>query len=99
MTKNVPFVVTVVVTMLFSLYMLLDPTEWLQKFMDLTAMSMDYELKLLAMGLVGFVTAYYAERHVFPGLARYVGKLKRVLRPSHQKKRKRYKEILEEMRQ
>jgi cation-transporting ATPase 13A2 len=99
MTKNVPFVVTVVVTMLFSLYMLLDPTEWLQKFMDLTAMSQDYELKLLAMGLVGFVTAYYAERHVFPGLARYIGKLKRVVRPSHQKKRKRYKEILEEMRQ
>jgi cation-transporting P-type ATPase 13A2 len=93
----VPFVVTIVVTLLISLYMLLDPAEWLSNFMDLTEMSLEFELILLVLAAIGFAVAYIAERRIFPTLAKYIGRLKRVLRPSHQKKRKRYKVILEEM--
>jgi cation-transporting P-type ATPase 13A2 len=94
---TVPFAVTIVVTLLMSLYMLLDPARWLSDFMDLTEMTLDFELILLVMAAIGFVVAYVAERRVFPVLAKYIGRLKRRLRPSQQKKRKRYKEILEEM--
>lgn len=93
----VPFVVTIAVTLLMSLYMLLDPAEWLSKFMDLTEMSLDFELTLLALAAVGFAIAYVAERRLFPIMAKWMGQLKSLLKPSRQKKRKRYKEILEEM--
>ena len=77
--------------------MLLDPAEWLSKFMDLTEMSLDFELMLLALAAIGFAIAYVAERRIFPVMARYIGRLKRTLRPSYHKRRKRYKVILEEM--
>lgn len=97
MRNNVPFCVTIVITLLFSLYMLLDPARGLQSFMDLTDMKLDYELFLLALAIVGFIIAYLAERHLFPAMARWIGKLKKVARPSHPKKRKQYKEIIEAM--
>lgn len=78
--------------------MLLDPAQWLADFMDLTEMSLDYELILLVLAIVGFVVAYCAERYLFPVMAKWVGKLKGLLRPSQQKKRKEYKEILADMR-
>ncbi len=80
-----------------SLYMLLDPAKWLSDFMDLTEMSLEFELILLALAALGFAAAYVAERNIFPVMAKHIGRVKRRLRPSHQKKRKRYKEILEEM--
>jgi cation-transporting P-type ATPase 13A2 len=94
----VPFCVTVVAVLLISLYMLLDPAQWVANFMDLTEMSLDYKLFLLGLALIGFVVAYFAERHIFQLLAKYIGRLNRRLRPSHPKKRKRYKEVLEEIR-
>lgn len=97
MRKNVPFCVTIVVTLLFSLYMLLDPASGLQSFMDLTDISLDYALFLLALAAVGFVVAYSAERYVFPALAKAIGRAKKVLRSAHPKKRKQYKVIREEM--
>lgn len=97
MTANVPFVVTIVVAILISLYMLLDPAKWLSDFMDLTEMSLDYELFLLALATAGFAGAYLAERYFLPLLARYVGRLKSYLRPSHPKKRKQYKLIAEDI--
>ena len=80
-----------------SLYMLLDPARWLADFMDLTEMSLNYELFLLVLAVIGFGIAYGAERYLLPAMAKFVGRLNRILRPSHQKKRKQYKEILEAM--
>ena len=97
MRKNVPFCVTLVVTLAISLYMLLDPARPIQKFMDLTNMSLGYEGFLLALGIVGFIIAYLAEQYFFQALAKWIGKMKKVLRPSHPKKRKQYKEIIEHM--
>jgi cation-transporting P-type ATPase 13A2 len=90
-------VVTIVVTLLISLYMLLDPAEWLSDFMDLTEMSLDFELILLLLAGLGFAVAYVAERHLFPIMAKYLGRVRRALRPTDRKKKKRYKEILDEM--
>ncbi|KIV85541.1 hypothetical protein, variant 1 [Exophiala sideris] len=97
LTTNVPFCVTIAVASLISLYMLLDPAKWLADFMDLTEMSLDFELFLLALAVAGFALSYLAERHFFPGLAKYIGRLKQKLRPSHPKIRKKYKVIIEDI--
>ncbi|KIW47204.1 hypothetical protein, variant [Exophiala oligosperma] len=97
MTKNVPFCVTLAVASLISLYMLLDPAIWLSNFMDLTEMSLGYELFLLALAAAGFALAYLAERNIFPIMAKYLGRLKLKLRPKHPKIRKKYKVIYEDI--
>lgn len=97
MNTNGPFCVTLVIALSISLYMLLDPAEWLESFMDLTEMDLDYKIFLLALALGGFVLAYLAEQYVFPRLAKQIGRLNKRLRPGHQKQRKQYKEIREDI--
>ncbi|KAI9750468.1 MAG: hypothetical protein M4579_006458 [Chaenotheca gracillima] len=98
MTDNVPFVVTIVVTLIISTYMLFDPAVWLQRFMELTDMSMNFKLFLVVLAVGGFACSWIAEKHVLPRLAKVIGKANQKLRPSHRKKRKLYKTLLEEMR-
>lgn len=80
------------------MYMLFDPAQWLSRFMQLTYMSMDFELSLLLLAAIGFAIAWSAERYLFPHLARFIGRLKKQLKPSRQKKRKEYKVLLEDIR-
>ena len=97
MATNVPFCVTIVTALLISLYMIFDPAKWLRDFMDLTEMSSDYAVFLLALAIAGFAVAYLAEQYFFPTLAKFIGRLKLWLRPAHPKKRKQYKLIAEEI--
>ena len=97
MATNVPFCSTIVAALFISLYMLLDPAKWLMQFMDLTEMSTDFDVFLLALAVFGFGVAYLAERYFFSGLAKFIGRLKLKLRPAHPKKRKQYKLIAEEI--
>ncbi|TVY58655.1 putative cation-transporting ATPase [Lachnellula cervina] len=97
MAHNLPFVVTIVVTLLFSSYMLFDPSEWLSSFMQLTDMSWDFKTFILALGFGYVAVAWTSEHYLLPRLARYLGSLKtRVTR--RPKKRKQYKVIFEAMR-
>ncbi|RMZ86151.1 hypothetical protein DV737_g202, partial [Chaetothyriales sp. CBS 132003] len=89
---NAPFCVTLVIALAISLYLLLDPAQAVKRFMDLTDMSLGYELFLLAIALVGFATASVAEAQVFPLLAKQLGRLmRRLQQPGWRKQRKRYK--------
>jgi cation-transporting P-type ATPase 13A2 len=91
-------VVTIVVTLLFSVYMLLDPAHWLMKFMQLTPMDLDYRIFLVVLGFGGFGLSWIAEKHVLPQAAKLIGKANARFRPNHPKKRKQYKLLQEEMR-
>ncbi|KAH8683100.1 hypothetical protein BGZ60DRAFT_467457 [Tricladium varicosporioides] len=62
MANNLPFVVTIVVTLLFSSYMLFDPSEGVSKFMQLTGMTWDFKTFLLALGF-----GYIAEDWILDG--------------------------------
>lgn len=97
MTTNAPFCATLAIALSVSLYMLFDPAEWLQSFMDLTDMDLDYRVFLLALALGGFVLAYLAEQYLFQKLAKQIGRLNKKFRPGHVKKRKQYKEIKEDI--
>lgn len=94
----VPFVVTIVATLLFSTYMLLDPMPPLRKFMQLTSMPPEFKIFLFILALVGFGMSWIAEKHTLPRLARVIGRASDRLRPKHRKKRKAYKLLEEEMR-
>lgn len=99
MLKNptVPFVVTIVVALLISSYMLLDPAEWLFNFMELTEMSLGFKFKLLLLAAVSFGIAWTSERYVLPGMARLFGQISKRVKAGAQKKRKEYKVLLKEM--
>lgn len=94
--QNWPFVATIAVTLLISLYMVLGPARWLEKGMQLTRITWDFKLFLITLGLVYLGVAWLGEHHVFQGLARVIGQLKQAA-TGRRKKRKQYKVIKEEM--
>ncbi|KAH8821701.1 P-type ATPase-like protein [Xylogone sp. PMI_703] len=97
MAHNLPFVVTIVVAFLFSTYMLFDPSPGVASFMQLTAMTWDFKVFIFILGLGYLSVAWTSEHYVFPGLARFAGRLKTVLARSP-KRRKTYKVIAEDVR-
>lgn len=95
---KVPFVVTIILTLLFSSYLLLDPGTWVADLMDLTHTSLYYKGFILLLALAGFVCAWVAEKYWFRWIARMVDSIRNAVWPSRRKTRKEYKTILEDMR-
>ena len=95
---TVPFVVTIVVGLLLSTYLLFDPARWLQRLMQLTDTSMEFKAFLLGLAMLGFGCSWMGEKFVLPRLAKRIGWAKQRLRPWHRQKRKQYKVLLEQMR-
>ncbi|PGH16912.1 hypothetical protein AJ80_05056 [Polytolypa hystricis UAMH7299] len=96
--SNLPFVVTITLTLLFSTYMVFDSPAWLFKLMQFTEISTLFGGWIIGLALVGFVMAYVSERRVFPKLARAIGHVYIRFRPSQAKQRRRYKLLQEDMR-
>ncbi|CAI6333387.1 unnamed protein product [Periconia digitata] len=97
MARNLPFVITVLITLLIACYMLFDPAQWLSGLMELTYMGVAFKVFLLALGLANFAAAYLGEKVLLPVLARWIGVLKVKINPRFAKKRKEYKIIAENM--
>ncbi|KAH8733206.1 hypothetical protein GQ44DRAFT_697072 [Phaeosphaeriaceae sp. PMI808] len=98
MSRNLPFITTIFVTLAISAYMLFDPSALVMRNMELTYLDTSFKFFILALGLGNFVAAYVAERYVFPGLAKWIGAAKVRVNPRWRKERKVYKVILEGMR-
>jgi cation-transporting ATPase 13A3/4/5 len=96
MRHNLPFVVTMLVALGISTYMLFDPAEWVQRAMELTWTSNSFRVFILVLSIGSFATSYLAERTLFPRLAKMIGKLSQSWSKA-EKKRKEYKVITEEM--
>tara|TARA_R110002060_G_scaffold72788_2_gene81516 strand:- start:152 stop:442 length:291 start_codon:yes stop_codon:yes gene_type:complete len=93
----VPFVVTIVVALLFSSYLLFDPSAGVAKFMQLTKMDWDFKSFILILGIGYIAIAWTSENYVFPRLAKLLGTVKTFV-SGKPKKRKAYKVVLEGMR-
>ncbi|KAL9031899.1 MAG: hypothetical protein Q9196_000095 [Gyalolechia fulgens] len=91
----VPFVITIVVALLFSAYMLFDPAVWLTNVMELTDMTVDFKVFIIVLASGGFACAWIAERKVFLWLANVIGSMHDYVLPQRRKRRKRYKMIQE----
>jgi cation-transporting ATPase 13A2 len=98
MSQNLPFVITVLVTLLIACYMLFDPAVWLTNLMQLTYMDTKFKIFLMVLGLGNFAVAYLGEKVVLPVLAKWIGILKVKINPRFRKKRKEYKIIQESSR-
>lgn len=97
MAHNLPFVVTMLVALGLSSYMLFDPAPWLMEWMELTWMSSKFRVFVLVLAIGSFACSYLAERQLFPRLAKWIGKARTKWR-GRQKKTKEYKIIKEGMR-
>lgn len=93
----VPFVVTIVVSFLFTCYMLFDPSVWLSDFMQLTFLSWDFKVFILVLGTGFLAISWSMEKYGLPRLAKWIGMAKERLSKTP-KQRKAYKLILEKMR-
>lgn len=94
---KVPFVIAIVVTLLFSSYMLFDPAQWLVSFMQLTDLALDFRVFILILGIGYFVLAWVAEKYLLPRLVKLIGRAKESM-TGKKKEKKMYKMIQEEMR-
>ncbi|KNG82285.1 putative P-type ATPase [Aspergillus nomiae NRRL 13137] len=97
MRSNRAFISVVVVDLIISCYMLFRPSRWVVQIMQLTFLSGNFAISLLALAVGSFIFSCLAERALFPSLARALGRAYVLLRPGHHKKRRRYKVLLEEM--
>lgn len=77
--------------------MLVDPSQWLADFMQLTKMGGDFKAFILALGIGYIALAWTSEHYIFPRLAKYIGALKTCVTRTP-KERKLYKTVLEQMR-
>jgi cation-transporting ATPase 13A3/4/5 len=91
-----PFVATICVTLAATACMVLNPARWLRRLMQLTDMSLDFRLYIVALGLVYLVVAWAGENYVFQRLARAIGHARQAAAKTA-KKRKEYKVIAEQM--
>ena len=89
--------VTIVVALLFSSYMLFDPSESVVNSMQLTKMSWDFRSFILVLGIGYIALAWTSENYFLQRLAKYLGKLKTAV-TRKPKQRKAYKTVLEDMR-
>ncbi|RYN49596.1 putative cation-transporting ATPase [Alternaria tenuissima] len=99
MSRNLPFVTTIFVTLAITLYMLFDPAAWVMSAMELTYLDTPFKVFIMALGLGNFAMAYLGENMLFPGLSKWIGVAKvKFGGQGMQKKRKEYKIIQENMR-
>lgn len=88
---------TVLVLLLFTVYMVLRPAHWLKHLMQLSKMGMDFKVFLVLLGILYLVAGWVYEKQASQSLARFIGRVKeRVTGVS--KRRKEYKTIAESMR-
>jgi cation-transporting ATPase 13A3/4/5 len=91
-----PFVATIAIALVFTLYMVLIPAKWLKHIMQLTHTSWDYRLLIVVFGICYLAVAWVGEKYVFQRLARLIGRAKQAI-TKRPKKRKEYKLIQERM--
>ncbi|SZF04185.1 unnamed protein product [Blumeria hordei] len=87
---NLPLMMVVVGTLMFSTYMLLYPSAALMRFMQLTKMSRDFQIFILCLGASYLIVAWLSESYLLPWLARLIGK---VVNRRSPKQRKIYKVV------
>ena len=76
--------------------MVAGPSDWLKHVMQLTYISWDFRLLVIALGTGYVALAWIGENYVFQRLARVIGQAKETITQTS-KKRKEYKVIQERM--
>jgi cation-transporting ATPase 13A2 len=94
--QNWPFVATILIALLATLYLVLGPAKWVSNLMQLTYISWDFKLEIIALGALYLTLAWVGENYVFQSAARFIGRVTESFTKTS-KKRKEYKLIQERM--
>ncbi|KAK9451654.1 uncharacterized protein V1518DRAFT_409163 [Limtongia smithiae] len=96
MTKNIPFMATIVVTTTLIICVLFVPPRWIFNLLVLTDMSFFFKGVILVVGAINFVGSMAGEKYVFPMLASSMTNMRRYIRGGRRKVRKQFKVLSEE---
>ncbi|KAL6790409.1 putative Ca2+ pump [Trichoderma sp. SZMC 28013] len=94
--ENWPFITTIILSLAVTVYMIAGPAPWLYDLMQLSYMSLDYDLFLVLLGFMYFALAWVFQEFLSLRLARLLGTLNKWV-TGRAKTRKQYKLIQEEM--
>ncbi|KAI5790094.1 hypothetical protein EDC01DRAFT_616492 [Geopyxis carbonaria] len=97
-SSNIPFMLTTLLAISITTWMLFYCPTWLYDLMQLTNLSTTFMASLTGMSLIYFIAAYLGENYLFPRLANLIGLINKRLLRNETKKRKPYKLIQEKMR-
>lgn len=92
-----PFLITILIDLFISCYLLVGPPKRVVNVMQLTFMSSKFKVFLFAFAIGVFLISWVAEKHLFYRTARVLGKAYTRLWPRYRKQRRQYKVLLEEM--
>lgn len=84
--------VTMVVTLALSTYLLIGPAQWLYKLMNLTEISNPFKLFIFGAAIMVFGISYVAEKQVFPKVSNGIEWIATRVRRTP-KQRKKYKTL------
>lgn len=98
MVENRPFLLTLLVTVLFTIAIMFMPVDsWFGQLMDLDYVSLQFKGLIVALAVANIIVSYLAEHWVFQGLATVLQKVARLVGlPTKNASNKRYKRILRE---
>lgn len=74
--------------------MLSESSDVLNRVMQLTSMTWEFGVFIVILAICSFAVSWVAENHIFPSLARILGRLQ----PKREENRRQYKVLLEKMR-
>lgn len=92
-----PFIVTVLMSLAITVFMIAGSSKWLNKLMELTKMSWDYKLFLVGLGCLYLGVAWTFEKYAAAPMSKFFGQVK-IAATGKQKQRKQYKQIQDELR-
>ncbi|ORX82959.1 hypothetical protein K493DRAFT_240394 [Basidiobolus meristosporus CBS 931.73] len=104
MFSNRPFVITIFILLIFSVYIVMYPSKVIMNILDLLGVPLSYRLNLLFVASLNFAVSMVAEKYVFPNLVQWVVHAWHLrkgakYRPLSKSPKKIYKRIEEEMKE
>jgi cation-transporting ATPase 13A3/4/5 len=92
----VPFLLTIIVALCFSLVLVTGSWAGISGYMELTHLPWDFKFFIIGLGMAYYALAWMGEHFMFQPLARWIGRMK-VSLLKKTKTRKQYKVIQEQM--
>ena len=71
----VPFIVTIVISVLFTTMLVVVPPLWLASLLELTYMSLSFSFLLIAIAVGNFILSWLSERVVFSQIRGALGRI------------------------
>ncbi|KAK9371108.1 hypothetical protein V1509DRAFT_613613 [Lipomyces kononenkoae] len=96
MTKNMPFIIAITVTLAMVSFILMSAPKWLFDLLVLTRLSFSFKLVILSAAIANLCVAWMGEKYLFPKISAAITRTRRHIRGGRTKTRKKFKVLMEE---